>query len=322
MYSINKGTAVKKRRNVYFKKLSKSIVVDYKRNKYLILMILPVLIYYIIFHYGPMYGTLIAFKNYSPRLGVWNSPWVGFKYFTSFFNNANFSKVFMNTVLISLYQTIFGFPAPLILALMLNEINHVLFKKTVQTITYMPHFISIMVLAGMIVDFTATDGVITKLISKITGEQTRNLMLRPELFRPIYVISGIWQEVGFGSIIFLSALTSIDVSLYDAAIIDGANRFKQLLHVTLPGIAPTVVVLFLLRIGRMMNVGYEKIILLYNPSTYETADVISTFVYRRGLLDMNYSLGSAVGLVNSLINLTLLIVFNKISRKVTSYGLW
>lgn len=303
-------------------KLGKIIVSDYKRNKFLILMILPVLAYYIIFHYGPMYGTLIAFKNYSPRLGVWHSPWVGLEYFYRFFENAQFGKVFFNTLKLSLYQIAFGFPAPLILALMLNQIKNVVFKKAAQTISYMPHFISIVVMAGMIVDFCSTDGIITQFVSKFTGGSASNLLLRPELFRPIYIISGIWQEIGFGSIIYLGALSAIDLSLYDAAIVDGANRFKQIIHIELPTIAPTIAVLFLLRIGGMMNIGYEKVILLYNANTYETADIISTFVYRMGLMNMDYSFGAAIGLFNSVINLSLLVTFNWLSKKYTSHGLW
>ena len=285
-------------------------------------MLLPIIIYYVVFHYGPMYGTLIAFKDYSPRLGVWGSKWVGLKNFTSFFNSSQFERVLTNTLKLSCYQILFGFPAPLLLALALNEIRCVPFKRTVQTISYMPHFISIMVLCGMLVDFCNTKGILTQLVSAFTGQPPKNLLLRPELFRTIYVTSGIWQEVGFGSIIYLSALSAIDPVLYEAATIDGAARRQQLLHVTLPGIATTVTVMFLLRIGRMMNVGYEKVILLYNASTYETAEIISTYVYKRGLLDMDYSLGAAVDLFNSVINLVLLVSFNTLSKRLTENSLF
>lgn len=295
---------------------------DYKRNKYLIWMLIPILTYYLVFHYAPMYGTLIAFKDYSPRLGVWGSDWVGLRNFRTFFNGAQFERVLTNTVLLSCYQILFGFPAPLLLALALNEIRCEPFKRTVQTISYMPHFISVMVLCGMLVDFCNTRGILTQLVSALTGAEPRNLLLRPELFRTIYVSSGIWQEIGFGSIIYLSALSGIDPMLYEAATIDGATRRQQLLHVTLPGIATTVTVMFLLRIGRMMNVGYEKVILLYNASTYETAEIISTYVYKRGLLDMDYSLGSAVDLFNSVINLVLLVTFNTLSKRLTENSLF
>lgn len=295
---------------------------DYKRNKYLILMLLPLVVYYIVFHYAPMYGTLIAFKDYSPRLGVWGSKWVGLKNFTAFFNSSQFERVLTNTLKLSFYQILFGFPAPLLLALALNEIRCAPFKRTVQTISYMPHFISVMVLCGMLVDFCNTKGILTQLVSFLTGQPPKNLLLRPELFRTIYVTSGIWQEIGFGSIIYLSALSGIDPMLYEAATIDGATRRQQLLHVTIPGIATTVTVMFLLRIGRMMNVGYEKVILLYNASTYETAEIISTYVYKRGLLDMDYSLGAAVDLFNSAINLVLLVSFNALSKRLTDNGLF
>ncbi len=298
------------------------VVKDYKRNKYLILMLLPVLAYYIIFHYGPMYGTLIAFTDFSPRLGIWGSTWIGFQNFTNFFDSSMFSRVLVNTVTLSSLQILFGFPAPLILALLLNEIRAERFKRTVQTISYMPHFISVMVLCGMLVDFSSTSGILTQLVSALTGETSKNLLTRPELFSTIYVASGIWQEIGFGSIIYLAALSGIDSEQYEAAIMDGANRFQQLWYITLPGIAPVVTVMFLLRIGRMMNVGYEKVLLLYNPSTYETAEIISTYVYKRGLLNMDYSLGAAVGLFNSVINLFMLYTFNKISKHYTDRGLF
>ncbi len=285
-------------------------------------MLLPLVVYYIVFHYAPMYGTLIAFKDYSPRLGVWGSKWVGLKNFTVFFNSSQFERVLTNTLKLSFYQILFGFPAPLLLALALNEIRCAPFKRTVQTISYMPHFISVMVLCGMLVDFCNTKGILTQLVSFLTGQPPKNLLLRPELFRTIYVTSGIWQEIGFGSIIYLSALSGIDPMLYEAATIDGATRRQQLLHVTIPGIATTVTVMFLLRIGRMMNVGYEKVILLYNASTYETAEIISTYVYKRGLLDMDYSLGAAVDLFNSAINLVLLVSFNALSKRLTDNGLF
>lgn len=298
------------------------VVKDYKRNKYLILMLLPVLAYYIVFHYLPMYGTLIAFTDFSPRLGMWGSTWIGFDNFTNFFNSSMFSRVLVNTVTLSSLQILFGFPAPLVLALLLNEIRAERFKRAVQTISYMPHFISVMVLCGMLIDFTSTSGILTQLVSNLTGITSKNLLTRPELFSTIYVASGIWQEIGFGSIIYLAALSGIDSELYEAATIDGASRLQQLWYITLPGIAPVVTVMFLLRIGRMMNVGYEKVLLLYNPSTYETAEIISTYVYKRGLLNMDYSLGAAVGLFNSVINLFMLVTFNKISKHFTDRGLF
>jgi len=294
---------------------------DFKRYKYLYLMVLPVILYYIIFHYLPMYGAQIAFKNFSPGKGIWDSPWVGLKHFENFINSAYFSRVFINTIMINVLELIFGFPAPILLALLLNELRNEKFKRTVQTITYLPHFISLVVICGMIVDFTASDGVINSIITSLGGEKIMFLQ-EPKYFRTIYVGSGIWQGIGWGSIIYLAALSGIDPSLYEAAIVDGAGRFKQLLNVTLPGIMPTIVILLILNIGKMMNVGFEKIILLYSPATYETADVISSFVYRRGLRESNWSFGSAVGLLNSVINVLLITVSNKISRKLNETSLW
>lgn len=309
--------AVKSRFGNYTQMLAK----DFKRFKVAYLMAIPIFLYYIIFHYGPMYGATIAFKNFSPGKGILGSPWAGFKHFEDFFSSYYFFRTLTNTLLISVFDLLWGFPAPIILALMLNEITNLKFKKTVQTITYMPHFISLVVICGIIIDFTATDGLVNSIIAFFGGKPT-NLLIRPELFRTIYISTGIWQNVGWGSIIFIAALSGIDQELYAAASIDGAGRWKQTLHVTLPGIAPTIIILLILRMGRMLNVGFEKIILLYNPLTYETADVISSFVYRKGLMDSNYSYASAVGLFNSVINFILLIISNKISRRFSETHLW
>ena len=294
---------------------------DFKKNHLIYLMGLPVLAYYLIFHYGPMYGVIIAFKNFSPGRGILGSSWVGFQWFQDFFNSYYFGRLLRNTLLINILNLIFSFPAPIILALLLNELRSQKFKKTVQTISYMPHFISLVVICGMIHDFTARDGVINDIIAWFGGEPD-TMLLRPELFRPIYIISGIWQGIGWGSIIYLAALSGIDPELYQASLIDGANRWDQVWHITLPGIMPTIVILLILRIGSMMSVGHEKIILLYNASTYETADVISSFVYRKGLLEANYSYSAAVGLFNSVINFILIITANWISRNVNETSLW
>lgn len=294
---------------------------DFKRYKAVYLMAIPVVLFYLLFHYKPMYGAIIAFKNFSPAKGIWGSPWIGFKYFQEFFSSYYFWTILRNTFLISLYELLWGFPAPIVLALMLNEITNSKFKRTVQTVTYIPHFISLVVICGLILDFTATDGVINSLIAFLGGKPA-NLMIDAGLFRTIYVSTGIWQGMGWGSIIYLAALSGIDQELYSAATIDGAGKWKQVLHVTIPGIAPTIIILLILRMGKMLNVGFEKIILLYNPLTYDTADVISTFVYRKGLLDANYGYASAVGLFNSVINFALLIFSNKISRKYSETRLW
>jgi putative aldouronate transport system permease protein len=294
---------------------------DILKNKYIYLMMLPGVLYYLIFHYIPMYGATIAFKQFTPAAGIWGSDWVGFKHFQDFFRSYYFIRIIKNTLLINLYSLVFGFPAPILLALLLNELRKQWFKRTVQTLTYLPHFVSVMVISGLIIDFSSKNGLINDIIVWFGGSRG-NLLMNAELFRSIFVSSGIWQEIGWGSIIYLAALSGIDQELYDAAKIDGAGRWKQALSVTLPGIMPTIIILLILRIGHMMDVGFEKVILLYNPSTYETADVISSFVYRKGIVDANYSYSSAIGLFNSLINFILLIGANKLSRKFSDSSLW
>ncbi|MBB3113365.1 putative aldouronate transport system permease protein [Paenibacillus phyllosphaerae] len=294
---------------------------DFRKNKYLYFIGLFGVAYYFIFSYIPMYGIIIAFKDYSPVKGIMGSPWVGFQHFTEFFQSFYFWRLLRNTLLINLYELLFAFPAPIILALLLNEVKHAFFKRSVQTVTYLPHFVSIVVICGMIVDFSRKGGLFNLILGWF-GLEAQNLLLDPSLFRTIFIGSGIWQGIGWGSIIYLAALTSIDSQLYDAAKIDGANRWKQMLHVTLPGIMPTIIILLILRIGGMMDVGFEKIILLYNSQTYETADVISSFVYRRGLLEADYSYSTAVSLFNSVVNFMLLILANRISRKVNETSLW
>ncbi|WP_419182331.1 ABC transporter permease [Paenibacillus radicis (ex Xue et al. 2023)] len=294
---------------------------DLLKNKYIYLMMLPGIVYYIVFHYIPMYGATIAFKNFTPVAGIWGSAWIGFKHFQDFFNSYYFLRIIKNTLLINFYSLLFGFPAPIILALLLNEVRKLWFKRTVQTLTYLPHFVSVMVISGLIVDFTSKNGLINDIIEWFGGTRA-NLLMNEDLFRTIFVSSGIWQEIGWGSIIYLAALSGIDQEQYDAANIDGAGRFRQMLSVTLPGIMPTIIILLILRIGHMMDVGFEKVILLYNPSTYATADVISSFVFRKGIVDANYSYSAAIGLFNSLINFILLIGANKLSRKYSDSSLW
>jgi putative aldouronate transport system permease protein len=294
---------------------------DFILNKYLYLMMVPVLAYYLIFHYAPMYGALIAFKEYSPMKGILGSPWIGFKHFQDFFGSYYFWRILKNTIVISLYSLVFEFPAPIILALLINEVRSKMFKRVAQTITYMPYFISMVVICGIITDFTNADGVINK-IMMVFGYDGQAMLQKPELFRPIYILSEIWQRIGWESIIYIAALMGIDQEQYEAARMDGASRWKQIIYITLPGIMPTIAIMFILRMGNLLNVGFEKIILLYNPVTYETADVISSFVYRKGLLEFGWSYSSAVGLFNSVINLILLVTANYISRKVNESSLW
>jgi putative aldouronate transport system permease protein len=299
----------------------KTIVKDMKRNKYVYLILLPVVAYYLIFEYGPMYGLQIAFKDFSPAMGIWGSPWIGFDHIVEFFNGFYFWRLVRNTFLLSFYNLAFGFPAAIILAMLLNEVRNAYFKRTVQSITYLPHFISLVVVVGMMFDFLARDGLVNQIMASFGIESIR-FMGDPAWFRIIFVGSNIWQEVGWSSIIFLAAMATIDPSLYEAAKVDGAGRWRQAISVTLPGIMPTIIILLILRMGAMMSVGHEKIILMYNPINYETADVISTYVYRKGILEADYSFGTAVSFFNAIINFSLLLAANYFSRRYSETKLW
>lgn len=302
-------------------RICKKIGNDIKKNFALYIMVLPVLVYYIVFHYLPMGGLIMAFEDFKPKLGIWKSPFVGLTNFKDFFSSIYFGRTVGNTLAISGLELLFTFPATILFALLLNEIGNQKFKRTVQTISYMPHFISMVVVAGLIMDFCSSRGLVAQIVSLFTGESV-NLLGKPEYWRPVYIVSGLWKELGFGSIIYLAALSGVDQQLYEAAAIDGASRFKQTLHVTLPGIAPTIIIMLILKIGQIMSVGYEKTILLYNPQVYETADIISSYVYRKGLQEFNYGYSTAVGMFNSVINLVLLVTANKISKKMTETSLF
>lgn len=292
------------------------------RNRYLYLLAVPVIAYYIIFCYLPIGGIAIAFKQYDLAKGIWDSSWVGLKYFKEFFESLYFPRLMKNTLLISIYDLLLGFPAPVIFALLLNELRGSFFKKMVQTITYLPHFISLVVICGMITDFFSTEGIITKILAALGGEQI-NYLGDPAYFRSIYVWTNVWQGIGWGSIVYLAAISGIDQELYEAAVIDGAGRLRQALSVTLPCIAPTIIIMLILRMGSIMSVGFEKIILLYSPATYETGDVIASFVYRRGLgTSAQYSYATAVGLFQSIVNLVLLFAANRISKRVSETSLF
>ena len=314
----NTGSNGAKKKNGIFKRIGIELV----KNKTLYLMALPVIIWYLVFCYGPMFGALIAFKRYEPVKGVFGSEWVGLKYFIDFFKGQYFFRTLRNTLAISFYSLIINFPAPILLALLLNEIGNKYYKKTIQTITYLPHFISSVVFCGIIVDFFAANGIMTKFLTLFGGEEI-NYLGKAEFFRSIYVGTDVWKGIGWGSIIYIAALTGIDVQLYEAAALDGAGRFRRMWHVTLPGIASTIIIMLILRIGQLLNVGYEKIILLYNPSTYETADVISSYVYRRGIGEaLQYSYSSAVGLMQSVVNVILVLTANSLSRKYSETSLF
>ncbi|KIL41901.1 sugar ABC transporter permease [Gordoniibacillus kamchatkensis] len=292
------------------------------RDKYFLLLLAPVLIYYVIFKYVPMFGIVISFKNYNLFKGIWDSEWVGLKYYIQFFTNPDAFELIRNTFLLGAYKLLFGFPAPIILALLLNEVRWSIYKRFVQTVSYLPHFISVVVVAGMLTLFLSpTIGFINDVI-KAFGFQPINFLMEAGWFRTIYVASGIWQEAGWGSIIYLAALTTVDPQLYEAAEIDGAGRWKRMLHVTLPGIAPAMVILLVLNAGQILEIGFEKVFLLYNPATYETADVISTYVYRTGIVKGNFSYGTAVDLFMGVISFIFVFSANYASRRLGETSLW
>lgn len=305
----------------YEKTFRERLSIDVKKNYELYILALPVVAFFLIFCYKPMYGAIMAFKDFTPSQGIMGSPWVGLKHFEDFFTSMYFPRLMRNTLIISFASIIFGFPMPIILALMINEVRKKWFVRTVQTCTYLPHFISLVVICSMIKDFVAETGVIGSVVCALTGRDS-SLLNDPNLFVPIYVISDIWQGAGWSSIVYLAALMGIDQQLYEAAQIDGAGRWKQTLHVTLPGILPTVVIMLVLRMGNILNVGYEKIILLYNDAILSTSDVISSYVYRQGLQQSDYSYSTAVGLFNSVINLIFLFGANFLSKKATGSSLW
>ncbi|WP_438447302.1 ABC transporter permease [Gorillibacterium sp. sgz5001074] len=294
---------------------------DWHRNKLLYAMMIPAVVYYAVFHYAPMYGAIIAFKEYSPAQGIWGSEWVGLANFRDFFEGLYFGRILKNTLLISAMTILFEFPAPILLALLMNELRNHTFKRIVQSVTYMPYFISLIVICGIVKDFTSSGGIIASLLTHFGGDG-KTMLQNPDYFRPIYIVSEIWQRFGWESIIYMAALAGIDQEQYEAARMDGAGRWRQMASITLPGIMPTVTIMLILRLGNLLNVGFEKIILLYNSSIYETADVISSYVYRIGLMEFNWSFSSAVGLFNSVINLILLISANYISRRVSENSLW
>lgn len=299
----------------------KSVMLALTRNKYLYAMFALPALYFIVFHYVPMFGNLVAFEDYNVVQGFFHSDWIGLKYFREFMADPYFWKLVRNTLLLNVYTILFSFPAPIIFALLLNELRLQMFKRFVQSVTYLPHFLSTVVVAGMLVNFLAYDGLFNQLIQFFGGQKIQFLN-EPGWFRTIYVGSEIWQRTGWGTIIYLAALTSIDPQLYEAARMDGAGRLRQMWSVTLPGIAPVIIILLLLNLGHIMSVGFEKILLLYTGSTYETADVIQTYVYRRGLLDADLSYASAVGIFQSVLAFLLVILANMVARKISETSLW
>ncbi len=292
-----------------------------RRDRWLFLIMLLPTVYYLMFCYYPMYGIVLAFKDFHPKLGIVGSTWVGFRYIGMIFQDKYFWRVFGNTISLNLLNLIISFPAPIILALLLNEVGSKTYKKTVQTITYLPHFLSAVVIVGMINDMFNSTGMVNTILTAV-GAQKVAFLTSARWFRPLYIGSNIWTNIGWDSIIFLAALAGLDMELYEAARIDGAGRWKQTLHVTLPGILPTIVIMLILAMGRIMNVSFQKIWLMMNGGNQQVADVISTYVYQRGIVKSDFSYATGVNLFQSLISLLFVTVTNTISRRATETSLW
>lgn len=296
-----------------------SKIIKYRR---LYILLLPALIFFAVFHYAPLYGVQIAFKDFNAGAGILGSKWVGFEHFLQFFKSYYFGNLLRNTLWISFYTLLVGFPIPIILALMFNEVVNKRFKKTVQLITYAPHFISTVVMVGILVIFLSpSTGVINQLIALFGGERIFFLG-EAKLFPTVYVLSDVWQHAGWNTIIYTAALSSINTELYEAAKIDGANKLQKIIHVDLPGIAPMIIIMLMLNVGSVMNVGFEKVFLMQNQLNMETSDIISTYVYKRGLVEAQYSFSAAVGLFNSVVNFILLFTANYLSGKIGETTLW
>ncbi|MFC0302593.1 ABC transporter permease [Virgibacillus soli] len=294
---------------------------NFKRNWQIYLFLIPAAIYFIVFHYVPMYGVQIAFKNFIATDGIWGSPFVGFDHFTRFFDSYYFWRLLKNTLILSGYQLLL-FPLPIILALSLHEVRNKYFKKWTQTLTYAPHFISVVVVVGMIVIFLdPTTGLVNRIMVAMGGEPIP-FLTSPSWFRHVFTWSGVWQTLGWGSIIYLAALSGVNPELHEAAKVDGATRMQRIIHINIPSILPTIIVLFILNIGSFMTVGFEKVLLMQNDLNAPTSDVIQTFVYQTGLLEGQYSFAAAIGLFDSVINITLLVVFNYVARKTSDNSLW
>ena len=292
-----------------------------RRDKYLLALFCIPILYYVIFHYVPMYGVLMAFTHFRFADGIWGSEWAGLYYLQQFFSGLYAFRLIRNVLVLNFYQLLFAFPAPIVLALLVNEVRNATFKRVIQTISYLPYFVSMVVVAGLVVNFLSTGGPVNSLITRL-GFRSIPFLSRPEWYRFIHVSSDIWQSVGFGSIIFLAALTGINPELYEAATVDGASRWRKMLSITLPGIAPTITIMLILNIGNFMTIGFQKILLLYNPAIYETADVIQTYVYRRGLLHAEFSYATAVGLFQSVAALFLIWAANATAKRIGETSLW
>lgn len=299
-----------------------SLLKRFKRDKYILALVLPCMLWYILFKYVPMFGLIVSFKNYKIFEGLWASEWVGFKYYIEFFYNPDAYEIVRNTFLLGVYKFVWEFPAPIILALLLNELRMVVFKRVVQTISYLPHFVSTVVVVSMVTMFLSpTSGIVNQIIG-FFGIEPINFLSKAEWFRTIYISSDIWQGIGWGSIIYLAALSTVSPELYEASEIDGANRWKQTWNITIPGIMPAIVILLIMNIGKMLETGFEKAYLLQNQATYETSDIISTYVYRVGLVSSNFSYGAAIDFFMAVISFIFVYSANYLSRKVGETSLW
>lgn len=302
--------------------LPHNFCLDVRRNKILYFLLLIVLAYFVIFNYLPMFGIIVAFEKYSPVKGVFGSRWVGMDNFVTFFSGPYAGRLIRNTVILGVFDLLVNFPTPIIFALLLNEIKNKYFKKTVQTISYMPYFVSTVVAAGMVIGFTKAGGAISEAMKFMTGGVSENLLNQTAWFRPIYILMGTWQGMGYGSIIYLAALSDVDQELYDAAKVDGAGYWKQMWHITLPGISSMIIMMFIMRMGTVFSVGADKILLLYNASTYEVSDVINTYVYRLGMQNADFGMSTAVGLFNSVIGAILLLTSNQVLKKLSGTSMF
>lgn len=301
--------------------LGRRITRAFMRDKWLYLIMFLPAVYYILFCYWPMYGVTLAFKDFKPKLGMMNSPWVGMKYINQIVSDPYFWTVFKNTIVLNLENLAISFPAPIILALLLNEVSNQRYKKLVQTVSYLPHFISTVVVVGMLSTMFSSTGIANQMLNAL-GVESKPFMVAASYFRPMYIGSNVWQSVGWGSIIYLAALSGLDMELYEAARIDGAGRWQQTLHITLPGIMPTIVIMLILEMGKIMNVSYQKILLMMTGSNQSVADVISTYVYRRGIIGGDFEYATGVDLFRSMVSLLFVAGTNAISRRVTETSLW
>ncbi|AET57147.1 binding-protein-dependent transporters inner membrane component [Paenibacillus terrae HPL-003] len=293
-----------------------------KRDYELYLFLLPIIIIYLVFKYYPMYGIQIAFKDFSPSRGIWGSEWVGFKHFIDFFDSYNFWTIMTNTLTLSVLSLVFSFPAPIIIAIMLNQMLAKRYKKIVQTVIYAPHFISTVVLVGMLNIFLSPNSGIVNHIITLFGGDPIMFMANEGWFRPLYILSGVWQETGFSTIIYLAALAGVNPELHEAAIMDGASKWKRVMHVDIPSILPTIVILLILALGNIMGIGFEKAFLMQNDLNYATSNIIPTYVYEIGIQKAQYSFSTAIGLFNSVVNIILIITVNRIAKKLTETSLW